>query len=282
MTVGGAASSLAAGCALPAGLPAAVAVFQRVSGTYETVGPAFFDHFGSLLVQHADVQPGDRVLDLACGAGAVSVPALAAGGADGSLLAIDLAPGMVARLREGLAGIGHRAVRVLQADAADPPAEQASADVVLCGFGLFFMPDPPAVLQRWVRLLAPGGRLAVSTWGRPDDAFLFVRDQCRALGARLPGGGQAYDDAAVLAQALALAGLQGVHVLSVVHDLVLSDAEQLLRWCASHGARAWLEQLDQAADERLLAAVRERWPGPVPMSWQAHLAVAHRPGPGAP
>lgn len=193
-------------------------------------------------------------------------------------MAVDLSPGMVARLRGRLAAAGVPAARVLCGDAADPALQPGSAEVLLCGFGVFFLPDPPAALHRWVRVLVPGGRLALSTWGRPDEAFAFVRAQAGALGARLPGGGQAYDDPQVLAQALERAGLQDVQVLSVVHDLVLLDARELLRWCGTHGARMWLDQLDRPATEQLLAALRARWPGPVTMSWQAHLAVGTRPG----
>ncbi|CAA9317253.1 MAG: hypothetical protein AVDCRST_MAG36-196 [uncultured Nocardioidaceae bacterium] len=60
------------------------------------------------------------------------------------------------RKAAGLAG-----VRVLEADAADPPLLEASYDVVLCRHVLWAMPDPADALRRWSRLLAPAGRLVL-------------------------------------------------------------------------------------------------------------------------
>jgi SAM-dependent methyltransferase len=52
-------------------------------------------------------------------------------------------------------------VTFTEADAGDPPLEPAAYDVVLCRHVLWAMPDPAATLQRWIGLLAPGGRLVL-------------------------------------------------------------------------------------------------------------------------
>lgn len=153
----------------------------------------------------------------------------------------------------------------------------ASVDVVLCGFALFFLPDPPGALHSWARLLRPGGRLGVSTWGREDEVFGGLRDELARLGVDSRPAGQAYDDAAVLGSTLEQSGLVDVAVASVSLDLVLADVDELLRWGRTHGMRGWLDQLDEAGTAWLRAVLSERWPGEVPMSWQAHLAVAGRP-----
>lgn len=259
--------------------PSPVAVlFDRVAATYETVGPPFFDHCGPLLVEHAGVQRGDRLLDLAAGSGAVSIPALAAVGDAGSLLAVDLAAGMVERLSARLRASGHQDARVVVGDSAALDLPPSSVDVALCGFALFFLPDPPAALRSWVRLLRPGGRLAVSTWGREDEVFRVLRDEVRALGVDSRPGGQAFDDGVVLRQAFEQCGLAGVEVVSVSLDLLLADVDELLRWGRTHGVRRWLDQLDQEQSAQLRAALVQRWPASVPMTWQAHLGVGTRPG----
>lgn len=255
------------------------AVFDRVSATYETVGPPFFDHFGRLLVEHAGVRPGDRVLDLASGSGAVALPALAVAGDRGSLLAVDLAPGMVDRLAGRLGELEPRDARAVVGDIADPAGLRLSADsfdVVLCGFALFFLPDPPAALAGWVRLLRTGGTLAVSTWGRVDQVFGVLRDEIGALGVDTRPQGEAYDAPAVLAAQLRAVGLASVEVTTISVDVPLADVDELLRWGATHGVRGWLDQLDADRTARLRASLTARWPGAVVMNWQAHLAVGRR------
>jgi SAM-dependent methyltransferase len=255
---------------------AMAAVFDRVASSYETVGPPFFEHFGIRLVERAGARRGDRVLDLAAGTGALALPALAAAGATGSLLAIDLSAAMVSRLTEWLSASGHPDATAVVGDIAHLDREPASADVVLCGFGLFFLPDPPAALRQWRQLLAPGGRLAVSTWARADPVFEAVRDELARLGVNSRSRGEAYDDGPALLLALRRAGLTDVRVSSVSLDIVLADVGELLRWSGTHGARVWLDQLDDEQIASLTSALFERWPGEVAMTWQAHLAVGMR------
>lgn len=255
---------------------AVAALFDTVAPTYETVGPPFFDHFGALLVEHAGVGPGERVLDLAAGTGAVSLPALAMTGSTGTLLAVDLAAGMVSRLGARLVNSGHTRAEAVVGDVTDVPrlgVADASVDVVLCGFALFFLPDPPAALAAWRRALAPGGRLAVSTWGREDEVFGLLRDEVGRLGVDSRPGGEAYDDAGTLRLALRQAGLTDVRVVTVSLDLVLADVTELLSWGRTHGVRGWLDQLDEGQHAQLVSALTRRWPREVPMTWQAHLAV---------
>lgn len=95
-----------------------------------------------------------RVADLGCGTGTLSELLAGEGYAvDG----VDVSPAMVEQAR---AKAGDRCSFVV-ADAADPPLEPASYDVVLCRHVLWALPDPTAALHRWVSLLAPGGRLVL-------------------------------------------------------------------------------------------------------------------------
>ena len=65
-------------------------LFGRAAATYDTVIP-LFARFGHRLVALADLQPGERVLDVAAGRGALLFPAAEAGGPTGSVVAVDLA-----------------------------------------------------------------------------------------------------------------------------------------------------------------------------------------------
>ena len=100
-----------------------------------------------------------RVADLGCGTGTLSVLLAQAGHrVDG----VDLSPQMVEAAMRKAAGAGvEGAVSFRVGDAARPPFEAGGYDVALCRHVLWALPDPDAAVARWVRLLAPGGRLVL-------------------------------------------------------------------------------------------------------------------------
>ncbi|PRY18146.1 class I SAM-dependent methyltransferase [Kineococcus rhizosphaerae] len=101
------------------------------------------------------VPPAARVADLGCGTGSLSV-LLAGVGHDAH--GVDLSPRMIDAARAKAAAAGVPA-RFSVADAAAPPVEDGSVDVVLARHVLWAFEDPGEVLGTWTRLLAPGGRL---------------------------------------------------------------------------------------------------------------------------
>jgi SAM-dependent methyltransferase len=122
--------------------------------------PPIFAPFADDLV--ADVRPGDRVLDVACGTGIVARRAAARGAA---VVGVDLNEQMLAVARASAPDI-----RWLAADAADLPLPDAAFERVFCQQGLQFMADPAAAVGQMRRVLAPGGRLSVSVW-RPCELY---------------------------------------------------------------------------------------------------------------
>jgi ubiquinone/menaquinone biosynthesis C-methylase UbiE len=108
-----------------------------------------------------DVRAGERVLDVACGTGSVARRAAARVGAAGEVVGLDVNEGMLAVARR--AGDGVRpAIEWRPGDAAELPFADGSFDVVVCQQALQFFPDPPRALREMRRVLAPGGRAAVS------------------------------------------------------------------------------------------------------------------------
>jgi SAM-dependent methyltransferase len=95
------------------------------------------------------------VLDLGCGTGSLAVLLAEAGH---RVRGLDASPAMLAAARTKGAAAGMRLDLVL-GDAADPPFAPGSADVVVCRHVLWALDDQAAVVQRWARLLRPGGRL---------------------------------------------------------------------------------------------------------------------------
>ncbi|MBA2391016.1 MAG: methyltransferase domain-containing protein [Geodermatophilaceae bacterium] len=145
------------------------AMFDLGAEDYDRQDVSFFGPVGRWLVDVVAPQPGESVLDLACGRGASLLPAAAAVGASGSVRGVDLAPGMVAALQRDVADQQLRWVELSVGDAGGPP--QGPFDVLLCGLGLFFLPDPAAALRAWRAVLAPGGRVGLSVFGAPDTAW---------------------------------------------------------------------------------------------------------------
>jgi SAM-dependent methyltransferase len=116
----------------------------------------------------AGLRPGERVLELACGAARVGFHAAAAVRPGGSVLCSDFAAEMVQAVESRIArtGVDNVEPRVLDAERLD--LESESFDLVLCRFGYMLMPDPAQALAETRRVLRPGGRLVLAVWGAPE------------------------------------------------------------------------------------------------------------------
>ena len=222
--------------------PLAVA-FGRAAATYDTVIP-FFSTFGIELVAVAGLKPGDHVVDLACGRGAALFPAVEAVGPHGTVTGIDLSPEMVALLAEAVDGMPGVTVRVGDAQALDDP--DGTYDAALCGFGIFFLPDPAAALADWRRALRPGGTVGLTTFGGGTGGFPWVGDAVATVLGTEPRTPPAIAHAEALRAALAAAGFTDVRTEQVRHTFTFADVEAVVAWYASHGGRLFLDALDDA------------------------------------
>jgi ubiquinone/menaquinone biosynthesis C-methylase UbiE len=118
------------------------------------------------LLEAARLAPGQKVLDVACGAGAITLRAAAAVGPAGQATGVDLSGRMVeaARIRTATGG-GPANLRFERMDAEALELPTAAFDAVLCSLGLMYLPDPERALAEMRRVLRPGGRLALAVWG---------------------------------------------------------------------------------------------------------------------
>ncbi|MFI7079328.1 class I SAM-dependent methyltransferase [Micromonospora sp. NPDC049903] len=234
------------------------AVFERSAATYDRVGVEFFGPMGRELVRRAGLRPGQQVLDVGCGRGAVLVPAAQAVGPTGGVVGIDLAPTMVDLTRADTAHLPH--VRVEVGDAEDPALPEANFDAVLAGLVVFLLPAPLPALRAYRRLLRPGGRLGVTTFAAYDPRFTA------ALGTlarhlpperRQPPATGREDDFATRESTGDLLRRAGYHQVTV-HDVPFEsrfrDSDHFVAWVWSHGARTILESIPP---ERLPAALAD-------------------------
>ncbi len=119
------------------------------------------------LVELAEIRPGHRVLDVATGIGEPAITAARRVGITGQVVATDHSPQMLAIVRERAAALGLQNLdfREMDAEALDVP--ENSFDAVLCRWGLMFLPNLAATLDRIRRLLVPNGKFAATVWDVP-------------------------------------------------------------------------------------------------------------------
>lgn len=139
--------------------------WDRAAANYEQGWHAQLAPAHALMLEAAALRPGERVLDVACGTGLVTLRAAEAVGAGGAVVGTDLSGEMVAAAEAAVARQGLAQVRIERADAEELPFADGSFDVALCGLGLMYVPDPVQALREMRRVLRPGGRAAVAVWG---------------------------------------------------------------------------------------------------------------------
>lgn len=141
-----------------------VKLFDQVAERYDNPAMRFFPFCADRLIAHLRPRPGDKVLDVATGTGAVALAAAQAIGPHGRVQAIDLAEKMlqtaVIKLqRSGLTNIDFHLM-----DAESVEFKSRYFDCVTCSFGIFFLPDMQAGLSSWRQVLKPGGRVMFTSF----------------------------------------------------------------------------------------------------------------------
>jgi SAM-dependent methyltransferase len=106
------------------------------------------------------IQPGSRILDVACGTGNTAIPA-ARGGA--SVTGIDIASNLLVQARQR-AAVENLDVSFEEGDAEELPFPDRSFDLVLTMFGAMFAPRPERVTAELLRVCKPGGVIAMANW----------------------------------------------------------------------------------------------------------------------
>ena len=125
------------------------------------------------LLDAADLQAGERVLDVACGTGVIARLAAEQVASSGSVTAIDVAADMIS-VAKSTAPTAASHIEWHVGDAASLPLADNSYDVVLCQMGLMFMEDRPAALAEMRRVVVPGGRVVVNTPGTIQPVFVAM------------------------------------------------------------------------------------------------------------
>jgi SAM-dependent methyltransferase len=230
--------------------------------------PAIATPVSGPLLDAAALQPGDRVLDVACGTGVIARRAAELVGPTGSVAGVDVAPDMI-DVAKGADGPEGAHVEWHVADAASLPLPDAAYDVVLCQMGLMFMADRAGALSEMRRVLASGGRVAVSTPGPIQPVFQILESGIErhidpTLG-KFVAGVFSMHDPDELAALLTSAGFGAVTATTVPVELRLPGP---VDWLWQYVNLTPIASLVAAADPEARASLERH----VVEAWQPYVA----------
>jgi len=252
--------------------------WQQAAGAWHGYGPTLRAWLGAAtqrMLDLAGVAAGQRVLDVAAGAGEQTLAVAERVGPGGSVLATDISPRILehAAADARRAGLTNVTTRAMDGEELDLP--DASFDAVVSRLGLIYFPDRDRALREMHRVLAPGGRVAAIVYSTPDRNAFFslpvsIIRRRAGLGAPAPGqpGPFSLGGPGVLAAAYERAGFRDVVTEVVAAPLRLPDAAACLRFeRESFGAlHQMLSGLDetgrQAAWDEIAEALRAFESGP--------------------
>ena len=220
--------------------------------------------FAEDLIADAGLQPGERVLDVACGTGVVARLAAERVGASGAVAGLDLNPAML-QIARSVPSTG-AAIRWYEGSAESMPLQDESFDAAFCQLGLQFMSDKTAALREIRRVLRPGGRALVST--PPPSAFFGVLDEAMTRHVGSEAGAFvrmvfSLNDPSAIERLFRAAGFAEVQVRTYAKPLRLPAARDFL-WHYVHctpltGMLAGLDPARIAALERDVVDGWARW-----------------------
>ena len=218
--------------------------------------PALFGQWAPQLVSCARVSSGQRVLDVACGTGAVARTAVDAVGPDGQVVGVDLNPAMLEVARASRPDL-----EWFQGDAEDLPFETGSFDVALCQSALFFFPDPGRAVREMARVVGAGGTVAIQTYSALDEQpaygpFMDVVANHAGPEARvLLSTYWSLGDSAALAGLTAAAGLEVLETRTSLGVARFSSTDAVAH--TEIRATPLADRLDSLAYDRILSDTRE-------------------------
>ncbi|AYC33896.1 methyltransferase domain-containing protein [Pseudomonas cavernae] len=213
--------------------------------------PALFQQWGRRVAAEAGIGTGERVLDVACGTGVLACAAAESVGPGGAVVGLDPNEEMLAVARSKSARVEWRVGR-----AESLPFPDESFDAVVSQFGLMFFEDRSAALREMLRVLRPGGRLAVAVCDAlehsPGYAALAELLQ-RLFGERVAGAFRApflLGDAQLLLALCSAAGIAEAQVMRHEGTVRFASIEALI---STERACVWTlgGLLDEAQFERL-------------------------------
>jgi SAM-dependent methyltransferase len=151
------------------GLAWQIGVWDGMAQLYEREVDRRFTSVVEGVVERAGLQPGEQVLDLGTGTGAVAIRAASLVGPAGHVTGVDISGEMLAAARERAVAFGLGNVSFREGRAEAIPGDSSCCDVLLASLSLMYVIDRAAAAREIARVLRPGGRFVAAVWAGPAD-----------------------------------------------------------------------------------------------------------------
>lgn len=214
--------------------------WQRAAEAWDRWTPTLQAWLGpptELMLDLARIGPGDRVLDVAAGAGEPAMTAARRVGPTGSVLATDISPNILAYAQRAAAAQGLTNLETRVMDGEHLALPDAAFDVVLSRVGLIYFPDQQRALAEMRRVLVPGGRIGAIVYSTAEHNPFFsipigIIRRRASLPPPLPGqpGPFSLGGAGVLEAAYRQAGFREITIRTVAAPVRMASAAEYVRF----------------------------------------------------
>lgn len=222
------------------------------------------------MLRHLQLQPGEAVVDVGCGAGQHLLRFSEAVGPKGRAQGYDFSPQAVEKTRA-------RGLNAGVADGAALPVDEATFDALTSSFSIYYLPDLGATLREWHRVLRPGGRAVIS--GPADDTNVELYE----FHKKITGAGLSDSDKMALGFVTALpepmqaAGFTETEVETFDNPITFPVAEDFITYWSN--ASLFARTVDDADREAVLEKGRaelKRRGGPYVVTKRVSIAKGIR------
>lgn len=221
-------------------------LFNLVADKYDNPAQRYFPMTGDRIISLLKPAKGSKILDIACGTGAVTTAAAQAISPDGHVHAIDIANKMLDQAYIKIQKLGLVNIDLHTMDATKLDFKSNYFDSAICSFGIFFMPDMLAAITEWQRVLKPGGTLmftsfAESAFGEPVQHF---KTDIAEFGIELETGQvKQVADKSSCKTLLNQAGYHNITTNMAQMGFHLTAAKDWWKILMSSGLRGYIEQI---------------------------------------
>jgi ubiquinone/menaquinone biosynthesis C-methylase UbiE len=234
----------------------APATYNRAADHFDDVPLAYRAVTGRRTVERLGIAPDWTVLDVGCGTGASALPAAELVGPTGKVLGVDLAENLLNRARAKAEQRNLHNVEFRLGDMTALGFPDGHFDAVISVFSIFFVPNMEALIQELWRMVKPGGKLAITTWGEHifEPVYTIWREAVRAERPDLYSAFNPWDRITLPEQVHQLLRDGGVPKAEVVPESGSQSLQSPEDWWTivlGSGLRATVDAMDAATATRL-------------------------------